>query len=104
MKFVSPAVDSYFIHESFAALAPKNLDAPYPQKSQKVIVVPLASHEYVSVGRRIDYFPATAEEFELQKQNLTVYIERDQYVRAVGEWFMLPNIKERTDFYPGSER
>ncbi|HDY65841.1 MAG TPA: hypothetical protein ENH84_06380 [Phycisphaerae bacterium] len=104
MKFVAPAVDSYFIHESFAALAPKDLDAPYPQKSQKVIVVPLAAQEYVAVGRRIDYFPSMAEEFELQKQNLTLYLERDQYVRAVGEWFKLSNIKERTDFQPETDK
>ena len=50
MKFVAPAVDSYFIHESFAVLAPKDQDNPYPQKSQKMIVVPLASQEYVAVA------------------------------------------------------
>ncbi len=104
MKFVNPAVDSYFIYEAFAALAPKDLDASYPKESQKVIVAPLACEEYVAVGRRINYLPAMEEGFELEKRNLTAYLERDRYARAVREWFSLSGIKERTQFKISTEK
>ncbi len=104
MEFINLFVDSHFIHEAFAALAPKDLDASYPKESQKVIVAPLACEGYVAVGRRINYLPAMEEDFELEKRNLTAYLERNQYYRARREWFSLSGIKERTKFKISTEK
>ncbi|MCD4823451.1 MAG: hypothetical protein K8S55_02500 [Phycisphaerae bacterium] len=103
MEFKNPAVDSYVIDEMFEKLTPKNLDAAYLKESAALAVLPLKAEGCVVVAQRINFIPALAMKFELEKKMLIESLQRQQYQQAVIGWFSLGDIVKRTGFKPTEE-
>ena len=81
------------------ALAPSNVEPPYPDKPRPVAVIPVAALWAVFVVERIDYRPPVKSEYENQWQTmLTASLMGIQRQNAHRAWFGYDNIIRRTGF------
>lgn len=97
MNFTDPAVDAYFLDETFSILQP-DLDGDYGPQSDSIAHLNLPSELAATVSRRVDYRPALQSGFTLQKPSLLMMAAQNEYSTVMEEWFDIQNIKTRTGF------
>ena len=96
------AASQYALTEIFDTLAPKDLNADYPEKSEAVLALPLPCQEYILLARRVDFRPALEEKFNSQHDRMTQYLRESMTMQNMVEWFRLENIETRTGYTPTS--
>ena len=91
-------ISRYFMDEAFA-LAPKDIEPPYPPGPGPVSVVPLPSAAEVLVVQRVDYRPPVAREYEEGGRVLLAraLLEIRRW-RARVAWFNYRDVEKRMGF------
>ncbi len=91
-------IRGYILRKVFA-IAPSNVEPPYPDKPKAIAVIPVAALRAVFVVERIDYRPPVRSEYENQWQTmLTASLMGIQRQNAHRAWFGYENIIKRTGF------
>jgi hypothetical protein len=99
LDFKDTADVQTFMNAAFA-LAPVNIEPPYPSKPPTVGMVSIPFARQVLVMERTGYEPPVAGEYARLKGILAAQLEiSDQWRSRVG-WFGLPNIAQRLEYRP----
>ena len=91
----------YFIHQVFK-LTPENVEPPYPEKSEAVVIVSVPVNRSVYIIQRIGYRPPVTSEY-VQKERIEIIrilAEIDRWKSRVF-WFNKNSIIQRVGFERG---
>lgn len=93
-------VSPLFTEKAFS-LAPKNIEPPYPDKPSTVVALP--RQEKVLLVQRLDFVPATGEEFAKQGVEVAAMaLGQGRHLRGLGLWLSGEGVKQRLDYRPKS--